>query len=277
MSFPKNFLAGALAALGPWAPFWIALTDSSFLPLAQAVDVMIVAQAVALPQQVYATAAMAVAGSTLGCCATYLAARRAGRRILLRFLTPQRSQQLENSFKQQGVWPLMVQTMLPLPLPMRLWVLGAGALGMQPLRFVGAVFFARTVRYFGLASATLTFGEGVILALKERAWLFAGLLVVGALAWLVWKIASADALTSARLLGAGLRRRAPVMQTANLWDEQNGQELVESHAGRVHAQRAAAARGAHGDRRARLGQPSASCPPDPRSPLQSRLHLLQRI
>jgi membrane protein YqaA with SNARE-associated domain len=188
MSIPKDFLAGLLAALGPWAPFWIALTDSSFLPLAQAVDVMVVAQAVALPQQVYATAAMAVSGSTLGCFAAYLAARRGGRRILLRFVTPQRSQQLEESFQQQGVWPLMVQTMLPLPLPMRLWVLGAGAFGMQPLRFIGAVFFARTVRYFGLAFVTVTFGERVALMLKERAWALAGLLLAVALAWLVWKM-----------------------------------------------------------------------------------------
>jgi membrane protein YqaA with SNARE-associated domain len=279
MSLLKNLLAGALAALGPWAPFWIALTDSSFLPLAQAVDVMVVAQAVALPQQAYATAAMAVAGSTFGCFAAYLAARRAGRRVLSRFLAPRRSQQIEISLRRQGVWPLFMQTMLPLPLPMRLWVLGAGAFGMQPFRFIATVFLARCVRYFGLAFVTLTFGERVILTLKERAWLFAGLMLAGGLAWLVWRIASAKRSTMAEAPSARAATacREPSRQATNFWDEQTGQELVQPFAGGARPHRAPAARTAHGRGRAGLAAPSAACPSDFGAPLQPRLHVLQRI
>ncbi|MEX2303637.1 MAG: VTT domain-containing protein [Bryobacterales bacterium] len=274
MGFPKNMLAGLLGALGPWAPFWIALTDSSFLPLAQVVDFMIVAQAVASPQQAYATAGMAVAGSTLGCFAAYLASCRGGRRILDRFVNPERSQRLQQSFEQQGVWPLIVQTMLPLPLPMRLWVIGAGVFGMQPLRFLGAVLFARVVRYFGLAFVTLTFGERVVLMLKERAWVCGGLLLAAGLAWLAWKAtASQRAMYSAR---AADRQRLPE-RSARLSHEQSRQKLAETHARHSRNDGAALAGDPHGDRRALVAESPAACSSDSGTPLQPGLHLLQRV
>lgn len=217
MSFSKNWIAG-LAALGPWAPFWMALADSSFLPLAQAVDLMVIARALTAPDQAYGTAGMAVAGSTLGCFAAYLAARRAGHRILDRFVTPERRRKLHDSFQKQGAWPLIVQTMVPLPLPMRLWIAGAGALGMQPFRFIGAVLFARTIRYVGLAFVTLTFGEHVVWALKERGWVLASLMLSAALVWLAWKLAWFNAATSSgrRALHAIRRRGARLARTAGV-------------------------------------------------------------
>jgi membrane protein YqaA with SNARE-associated domain len=49
MTSLRNLLTALLAAMGPWALFWVALADSSLLPLAQAVDVMVVAQALLSP------------------------------------------------------------------------------------------------------------------------------------------------------------------------------------------------------------------------------------
>jgi membrane protein YqaA with SNARE-associated domain len=270
MSFPKNWMAGLIGALGPWAPFWIALTDSSFLPLAQAVDFMVIAQALTLPDQAYATAAMAVTGSTLGCFAAFLAARRGGRRILDRFVKAERSEKLRQSFEQQGVWPLIVQTMLPLPLPMRLWVIGAGVFGMQPFRFIGAVFFARTIRYFGLAFVTLTLGERVVSMWKERAWVFTGLLLTMGLAWLAWRVIASRRASLAT-------NRAMLERTAELSHEQTGQEMVKAHAFRSRVHGAASAGIPHGNRRTCLAESPAAGPFDSGAPLQSRVHLLQRI
>jgi membrane protein YqaA with SNARE-associated domain len=278
VKFPKNLLSALFAALGPWAPFWIALADSSFVPLAQAVDVMVVAQAILHPQQAYSTAAMAVAGSTLGCIAAYLAARRGGPRVLERFVSPARWQALQRSFARHGAWHLVVQTMVPLPLPMRLSLVGAGVFRMHPLRFVAAVLFARAVRYFGLALATLAFGENAILFWKERAGLFAGLFLAGVALWLVWK-AMASSRAKARS-GRGLRAARSetcLEQSALHADEQASEKLVEAPAERVPAHPAAPARVAHGDQRPRLGRPPHPCPPDSGTPLQSGLHLLQRI
>ncbi len=187
MSLPKNAMAALFAALGPWAPFWIALADSSFVPLAQAVDVMVVAQAILAPHQAYETAAMAVAGSTLGCFAAYLAARRAGPRLLGRYLAPARQQALQESFRRHGPWHLLVQAMVPLPLPLRVSLLGAGIFRMHPLRFLAAILFARGVRYFGLTLATLTFGERAILFWRDRAGALVGLILAAGALWLIWQ------------------------------------------------------------------------------------------
>jgi membrane protein YqaA with SNARE-associated domain len=277
MSFPKNLMAAVFAALGPWAPFWIALADSSFLPLAQAVDIMVVAQAVLSPAEAYSTAAMAVGGSTLGCFAAYLAARRGGRRVLEKFVSGKRRRELQESFERQGAWPLIVQAMLPLPMPTRLWLIGAGVFGMQPLRFIGAILFARAVRYFGLVFVTLTFGERALLALEERAWLFAGLLLAGAAAWLARKSAPA-----ARLRAAGLRLRESAYNLGHRWnaggrrvDEQGEQELGKATADHLGTHEKATARAAHGDRWTGLSRPPFAGTPDSDAALQSRLHLLQ--
>jgi membrane protein YqaA with SNARE-associated domain len=284
MSFPKDLLAAPFAALGPWAPFWVALADSSFLPLAQAVDVMIVAQAMLHGEQAYGAAAMAAAGSTLGCFAAYLAARRAGPRILERYLAAGRRQSLQDSFARHGAWHLVAQTMIPLPLPMRLSLVGAGAFRMHPLRFLAAVLMARTVRYFGLAFVTLAFGERAILFWKERAWVFAGLCLAGVLIWLGWKtIAAARARSrdggsprTARLrtIRHGDTGREPASLHGN---EQAAKELAEARANRVPAHPATPARVPAGDRRSSLGRPSAAGASDSDAPLQSGVHLLQRI
>jgi membrane protein YqaA with SNARE-associated domain len=265
--------------MGPWALFWAALGDSSFLPLAQAVDVLVVAQALLSPERAYTAAALAVAGSTLGCFAAYLAARRGGRRILEKHVSPARRQKLQESFAAHGAWQLIVQAMVPLPLPMRLSIIGAGVFRMQPLRFFGAVLFARAVRYLGLAFVTLTFGERAILTFKERGWLLASLFLAGTVAWMAWRMirpARVAAQDAGRSQGATLGVASPP-DAAGLRDEQGEQELAETHSHRVGANPPAPAGDPRGDRRAGCVQPPAPRPLDSGSPLQSLLHLLQRI
>jgi membrane protein YqaA with SNARE-associated domain len=279
MSFSKDLLAALFAALGPWAPFWIALADSSFLPLAQAVDVLVVAQAILHGEQAYGTAAMAAAGSTLGCFAAYLAARRAGPGILERCLAPGRRHSLQATFTRHGAWHLVAQTMIPLPLPMRLSLVGAGVFRMHPLRFLAAIVFARAVRYFGLAFVTLAFGERAILFWKERAWVLAGLLAAGAAIWLVGKTLAASR-AAVRLAGrpqADRRGGSGREPGALHGDEQAAKKLVEALANRVPAHPATPARVPAGARRPGLGRPSAAGPSDSDAPLQSGVQLLQRI
>jgi membrane protein YqaA with SNARE-associated domain len=278
MSFPKGMLAALFGILGPWAPFWIALADSSFVPLAQAVDVMVVAQALLSRDQAYGTAAMAVAGSTLGCFAAYLAARRAGPRLLERYLAPARRQALQESFARHGGWHLALQTMVPLPLPMRLSLVGAGAFRMHPARFLAAILIARTIRYFGLALATLTFGERAILFWRERAGALASLLVAGIAVWLAWKTFTAVRTARQRRRPRATQQAASSLEQATLrCDEQSVQKLGQAHASSTPAHPAAPARVPHGGSEPRLGPPPHPRPPDSGSPLQSRLHLLQRV
>jgi membrane protein YqaA with SNARE-associated domain len=279
MTSLRNLLTTLLAAMGPWALFWIALGDSSFLPLAQAVDVLVVAQALLSPEQAYAGAALAVAGSTLGCFAAYLAARRGGRRILEKYVSPPRQRKLQESFARHGAWQLILQTMVPLPLPMRLSILGAGVFRMRPWRFLGAVLLARAVRYLGLAFVTLTFGEHAILTFEERGWPLVSLILAGTAAWMAWRMfrPSRAATHAPHRLPGATRNADCLLDTAGLRDEHGEKELAEAHAHGVGANPPPPARDPDGDRRAGCLPPPASRPLDSGSPLQSLLHLLQRI
>jgi uncharacterized membrane protein YdjX (TVP38/TMEM64 family) len=46
---------------------------------------------------------------------------------------------------------VFIPALVPIPLPLKVFVLSAGALGVKPLTFLAVVLSARLPRYFGLA------------------------------------------------------------------------------------------------------------------------------
>lgn len=279
MTSLRNLLPWLLGALGPWALFWAALADSSFVPLLQAVDVMVVAQSVVAPRQAYLAALMATAGSTLGCLAAYLAARLGGRRLVERHVSAVRRERLRESFVKHGAWSLIVPTMAPLPLPMRLFVIGAGVFRMRVVSFASAILLARTVRYFGLAFIAVTFGERAILFFRERAWAVTGLLLVGASLWILWRKSGSIRVKLRKEDLEPCRKRLEVLgrEVVPRHHEPSPQDVVEAPAHRVRQNAPAVAGDPRGAARPGEVRPPHPGAPDSDSPLQSLLHVLQRI
>ena len=75
----KSPVVQSVLALGIWGPFFIALLDSAFVPLAQSVDLLILAQATMAPGTAYLAALLAVIGSTLGSFLLYTMSQRGSR------------------------------------------------------------------------------------------------------------------------------------------------------------------------------------------------------
>ena len=168
----RAMAASSLIVLGPWAPFVVGLLDSSFLPLAQSVDLLIIAQAAITPQTAMLGAALAVAGSTLGSFILYSVARHGGRALLEKRVAPRKLEKVRLQLEKYDALALALPTMLPLPLPMRPLVIAAGVFGMGRGRFVAVIAGARSVRYLGIAILTVNYGESA-LALLSRYGLFA--------------------------------------------------------------------------------------------------------
>ena len=61
--------------------------------------------------------------------------------------------------------------MIPLPLPMKLFVIAAGVFQMSVARFCAVLVFARIVRYFGIAYLALQYGEKTMTMLTENSWI----------------------------------------------------------------------------------------------------------
>lgn len=156
-------------ALGPFGVFLISLLDSVAVPMPQGVDALIIAQAIVAPETAYWGAALAVVGSALGSLILYFIARRAGRAMLEKRASAAGIEKMRRQIDKFGALVLLSSTMIPLPLPMKLFVIAGGVFQMKVGQFLAVIVFARCVRYFGEAFVALRYGEQTTTFLKEHA------------------------------------------------------------------------------------------------------------
>ena len=162
-------LAAWLMALGPFGVFLISLLDSVAVPMPQGVDALIIAQAIAAPETAYWGAALAVAGSALGSLILFYMARRAGQAMLEKKASQTGIDKMHRQIDKFGALVLLIPTMVPRPLPMKLFVIAGGVFQMKVGQFLVVVVFARCVRYFGEAFVALRYGDQTAAFLKEHA------------------------------------------------------------------------------------------------------------
>ena len=166
------------ATFGPWGVFLVALGDSAFVPLPQGVDALIIAQTIAAPGAAYFAAALGVLGSVLGSYILYSIARRVGRAMLEKKASSKGIERMRRQIEKYDALVLLLPTMIPLPLPMKIFVIAAGVFQMNLLRFVAVIVFARVVRYGGIAYTARLYGDQTTALLKENAPLGVGVAVV---------------------------------------------------------------------------------------------------
>jgi membrane protein YqaA with SNARE-associated domain len=160
-----------MAALGPSAMFVVAIADTAFLPTAQAVDLLILTQAAAAPSSAWALGFFAVTGSTVGAMILYWMARTGGGWALRKGVSEQRIEEVRGKIERYDALAVILPTMVPLPLaPMKIFLVAAGVLGVNPIRTALAVVFARTVRYGFLIWLGIYYGEEAWNAIRSNAW-----------------------------------------------------------------------------------------------------------
>jgi membrane protein YqaA with SNARE-associated domain len=173
----QEWLAGVAATLGPWGIFLVALSDSAFIPMPQGVDALLIAQAIASPSTAYLAAGLAVVGSIIGSLILYSIARRGGRMLLEKKASSGGVARMQRLIEKYDALVLLLPAMIPLPLPMKLFVIAAGVFQMKIARFVAVIAFARVVRYFGEVFLALRYGEQTTAFLKENTLLGLGIAV----------------------------------------------------------------------------------------------------
>ena len=162
-------LAQTATTMGPLGLFLVALGDSAFVPLPQGVDALIIAQSITAPSTAYLGAGLAVLGSVIGSLILYTMARKAGRAMLEKKVQAGGIERMRRQIEKYDALLLLLPTMIPLPLPMKLFVIGAGVFQMRMARFIAVILLARFVRYFGEAFVALRYGEQTTAFLTEHA------------------------------------------------------------------------------------------------------------
>ena len=171
----KEFVA-TLVAWGPPGLLILAALDSAGVPIPAAVDALLMVLAANAPGTAYVAAAMAVVGSVSGSMFLFFVARKGGEKYLERHTVGERGQRLRQWFQHYGLLTVFISALSPIPMPMKLFVISAGALGVSPRSYGLTVLAARILRYSALAYLGSQLGSGAGAYLKSHAWQIGGVL-----------------------------------------------------------------------------------------------------
>lgn len=172
----------------------IAFLDSSFLSFPEVVDILMMGLVAKYPERLVWYAALPTIGSVAGAYVIYAMARRGGEAFLRRRLSERHMQRAFALFRKYGLWAIAIPSILPPPVPFKIFILAAGAARVKPRDFLIAVTLGRAVRYFGEAVLAAWYGEAALTSIEwflhqhSAAILWTMLtLTVGTVLWIWWK------------------------------------------------------------------------------------------
>ncbi len=190
MSRFLGWVQGVAVALGGPGLFVISFLDSSFLSFPEVTDVLIILLVAKHPERFLWYTALPTIGSIAGCYVLYALARRGGEAFMRKRLRGSHVDRAFAVFRKYGLLAVAIPSILPPPVPFKIFVLTAGAARVRPLDFLVAVSIGRGVRYFGEGLLALWYGEWALDFLKSNArvvslWL-AAIVAIAAIAWMWW-------------------------------------------------------------------------------------------
>ncbi len=162
-------LSALLRSWGPLGVLGVAALDSAGIPLPAGVDALLIAVAILSPPEAYLSALLAIAGSMAGNLLLFSVARKGGEAFLLRHTASARARKLRLWFQQYGLITVFIPAFVPIvPLPLKIFVLSAGALGVSRKAFLLTILAARAPRYLALTYLGLQLGENSIGWLQDH-------------------------------------------------------------------------------------------------------------
>jgi membrane protein YqaA with SNARE-associated domain len=148
----------------------LSLLDSAGIPLPGGVDVLLVFVSVMDHSAAYTAAGAAVLGSIIGSMFLFFIARKGGEQYLSRYTSSGKGARLKAWFQEYGLLTVLVPALVPIPMPLKVFILSAGALGVNPFLFAAVIVIARVPRYFLLAWLGTKLGDQTLPYLKHHVW-----------------------------------------------------------------------------------------------------------
>lgn len=166
-------IATFLSSIQAWATefggaglFVIALLDSSFLSFPQVNDILIIIMSTKNPSLMPYYAGMSTLGSLIGCLMLYTVVRRGGESFLRKRMQGRFFDRAVKLYQKYGLLAVIVPALLPPPVPLKLFILLAGAAAVSPTKFGLAILIGRGIRYFGQGYLAVLYGERAIDLMK---------------------------------------------------------------------------------------------------------------
>lgn len=182
-----NFIQALAGSLGGPGLALLAFADSSFISLPEVADVLLVVQVVKDPGYWWYYGTLVTAGSVAGCFVLYELARRGGEAFLKRRFSQSSIEKSFRWFQRFGVFAIVLPSIMPPPVPLKIFLLLAGMSGMSRLRFLAAITAGRALRYVGEAYLAVRYGRDALMIVQRNLGAVAiGLTVLLLATGLVW-------------------------------------------------------------------------------------------
>ena len=174
----------ALAKLGIWGAFVVAVLDSSSIPVP--IDAVLAVFIWRHEGTFWLYCMLAAAGSAVGGLLPYWLGRAGGELFLLKRINRQRFDTLRHRFERQEFLAVLIPSMLPPPTPWKVFVFAAGVFEMSVPLYMLAVFSGRFTRWMVLAVLVIKLGPGATDLVAHHALAtisIVGTLALGGFAW----------------------------------------------------------------------------------------------
>lgn len=149
-----------LKAWGPLGAFIVAVIDGAGLPNPGGPDYLLVFLAWKHPETAYWAALASLAGALAGSYILFALARKGGRKYLDKHASGPRAMQFRNWFERYGLVTVFIPALVPwIPLPMKAFVISAGALGVSPTAFLAVMAAGKLPRFLSVAYLGRALGE----------------------------------------------------------------------------------------------------------------------
>jgi membrane protein YqaA with SNARE-associated domain len=166
-------LTAALVAYGPLGILVLAFVDSFGIPLATGMDALVLLVSAKAPGRAWLAVSMGILGSVGGNIALFMAARK-GLRRFIKEPDPSKRQRFRAWFRRYGLLTCFIPSMLPVPLPLKVFVVSAAVFHSPFLEFVGVIALGRAIRYGGEAYLGVKLGEHSVAYLRAHSWALLG-------------------------------------------------------------------------------------------------------
>ncbi len=163
-------IAQILLAWGLPGTLLIGIIDGAGLPNPSGPDIALILYCSQRPENAFVAATLAVIGSLIGSAILFLLARKGGEMYLERYTESARGRRWRRWFQHYGLITVFIPGLIPIPMPLKLTVLCAGALGIRLRAFLAVLAAARIPRYFAIAYLGQKLGEQSISYLKQHKW-----------------------------------------------------------------------------------------------------------
>jgi len=188
-------LAGRLRALalGLGAPglCLVAFLDSSFLSLPEIADILVVYMVARDKPLAALYVAAATVGSILGCLIMFYIGRKGGEALVRKRFSGDSVERTIAAFRRHGLMAVLIPSLLPPPMPFKIFVVLAGVVGISPARFAAAVAIGRGCRYTVLAVLAIRYGDRAMAYMRrngvEISLAAVGVLLAGFVLYLWWR------------------------------------------------------------------------------------------